>query len=93
MTDRMGDQKLTISNSSMEVGKTRIVIQVGNLHYVSMVAYSLFSYMYLTWNSSRHWLIIIGLLMSPLLGHMILMDYPQGEQAITYHVGPVRIGG
>jgi hypothetical protein len=22
-----------------------------------------------------------------------LMDYPQGERAITHHVGPVRIGG
>jgi hypothetical protein len=22
-----------------------------------------------------------------------LMDYPQGEQAITHHAGPVRIGG
>jgi hypothetical protein len=23
----------------------------------------------------------------------ILMDYPQGERAITHHAGPVRIGG
>jgi hypothetical protein len=22
-----------------------------------------------------------------------LMDYPQGERAITHHAGPVRIGG
>jgi hypothetical protein len=21
------------------------------------------------------------------------MDYPQGERAITHHVGPVRVGG
>jgi hypothetical protein len=25
--------------------------------------------------------------------HAFLMDYTQGEQAITHHAGPVRVGG
>jgi hypothetical protein len=37
-------------------------------------------------------IIIIGLLMSP-QAQAFLMDYPQGERAITHHTGPVRIGG
>jgi hypothetical protein len=30
----------------------------------------------------------------PIAGAQIfLMDYPQGERAITHHAGPVRVGG